>query len=1222
MKVASLFSGCGGLDQGLHQAGHEVILLCDSDPGARQVLRQQFPGVRVHEDVTSLERLPRETELLTAGFPCIDRARDDCHPVPWVLLENVEALLDRHGGEPPVAQYVVRRLIDLGYGSWAYRVVNSAGFGLPNRRRRVFIVASLHGDARDGLAKCTGSCRKLFAGRRCFECHTAYIRQPAHSHEEVSYALDMGNAMSQAGEDVVPTFTTSNDRMLLLLANGKSGYLRIEDAERLQGLPEGYTKPAWPLQTPGVGAHRALSRRDADAEVAASKRWDLLGNAVTVPVARWIGERLASPYSHKYPTISMRDRRMDRLLNERTGDEGRSQALSPHLWSYEAVLFPYLVKKRKKEGEDESDSESDSDELDGNGSGDATIAASREAAAAVEQAQPLRGPALAATPVSVPAPGAAGEARLAAPLTPEEVLTAAAVAAEESIEEVAAGQAPALPSTAVSPSRSGGSGEGSGASGEGSGASAGTAVAGAPEECKQAQEKHSEAREEGSGPSFGRSSGDGESGEAPGQDGEGGGGAEDATAATGSGADLRPTDEDQDRREMFQAALAHRAERGKLRGNPRQQSGWDREAWPRAAWWVRGMGSFAVEDVGESPVGKPASQAEIEGYLNRLKERGWDCEMTLRRLLRNNLRVAQEVHAVVRIPGLLSDADMIGDLVWAKDPLAGVWWPAEKLNPFGMPAGRDLPAGSEDALTSEQKLASLPHYAARTGRSAPPSEASRRVLVCFLPVGGSQWQWMDPRQLEPFENNTERESEAQQLLRTKGQSWRWAEPLAKALQDAKASLAVLRGRSCMDADRMRRTRAQAMAAGVNLKDRCGSCRTCMNSFVGQRRYECLTQRMKAAALAGHAGAQVAINGEGALGARVAVWWDGDQTFFEGYIAHYDAVSTEHTILYDDGEVGMHRLWQHDERIRLLTPVAQWPRDAAVVRQKMRAAQDRLRNASKDRRAVAAAAAAAAVKPELTDYERQREQIIARNQAVFAATVGDAARALRERGELPPAPPGVDSGRGRGGDGAGGGGGGRSATPGAALDAPPRTPAGGSGGTSGDAAGGPPGRWRRGSPSASPAVPEDQGPVERETAGQASPPAPGPATPAEGRSGAPGRLPPRSELPRPSHGKFCHLCTAAGLPTREAGAAHMDCVGLTASVRTAKWACPYCEAQRPAGGRRSKGGEAGGSGVGTVPKRPLAPGGAAVGPPMKRVRCGECSSCKNPKWKKGCQSWRA
>lgn len=52
------------------QAGHELLLLCESDAGARQVLRQAFPGVRIHEDVTSLERLPEVGGWLSCGQAC------------------------------------------------------------------------------------------------------------------------------------------------------------------------------------------------------------------------------------------------------------------------------------------------------------------------------------------------------------------------------------------------------------------------------------------------------------------------------------------------------------------------------------------------------------------------------------------------------------------------------------------------------------------------------------------------------------------------------------------------------------------------------------------------------------------------------------------------------------------------------------------------------------------------------------------------------------------------------------------------------------------------------------------------------------------------------------------------------------------------------------------------------------------------------------------------
>jgi hypothetical protein len=57
---------------------------------------------------------------------------------------------------PPIAN-LVKGLETLGY-RWAYRVVDLPGFGLPQRRRRVFVVASLHGDPRDVILSQNGRC--------------------------------------------------------------------------------------------------------------------------------------------------------------------------------------------------------------------------------------------------------------------------------------------------------------------------------------------------------------------------------------------------------------------------------------------------------------------------------------------------------------------------------------------------------------------------------------------------------------------------------------------------------------------------------------------------------------------------------------------------------------------------------------------------------------------------------------------------------------------------------------------------------------------------------------------------------------------------------------------------------------------------------------------------------------------------------------------------------
>lgn len=98
-----------------------------------------------------------------------------------------------------------------------------------------------------GPQRCLGSCSKstdtavagnngsgskadACAGAQCFKCHEPDV----DDLDACSIALDLGNARSAPGIDLVPTFTTSNKRICLLLATGQMGLLRIEDAERLQ----------------------------------------------------------------------------------------------------------------------------------------------------------------------------------------------------------------------------------------------------------------------------------------------------------------------------------------------------------------------------------------------------------------------------------------------------------------------------------------------------------------------------------------------------------------------------------------------------------------------------------------------------------------------------------------------------------------------------------------------------------------------------------------------------------------------------------------------------------------------------------------------------------------------------------------------------------------------------------------------------------------------------
>lgn len=167
----SLFAGVGGFDLAMERAGVEVVASVEIDKHARGILAKHFPSSNLFNDVTEVtgEQL-RESGfapsrgILTGGFPCqdlsiagkragLDGARsglywqitrliDETEP-EWVVLENVPGLLTSQRGADMGA--VIGALADRGYGV-GWRVLDAQNFGVPQRRRRVFIVARRAGD--------------------------------------------------------------------------------------------------------------------------------------------------------------------------------------------------------------------------------------------------------------------------------------------------------------------------------------------------------------------------------------------------------------------------------------------------------------------------------------------------------------------------------------------------------------------------------------------------------------------------------------------------------------------------------------------------------------------------------------------------------------------------------------------------------------------------------------------------------------------------------------------------------------------------------------------------------------------------------------------------------------------------------------------------------------------------------------------------------------------
>ncbi|MEV6827429.1 DNA cytosine methyltransferase [Amycolatopsis sp. NPDC051102] len=303
-RVAGLFAGIGGIELGFHAAlgdGLDTVLLCESWEPAQQVLRARFPGVDVHPDVQELRDLPDNLDVLAAGFPCTDLSQAGrtagihgaqsglvAHVfemlqltkrrgrrMPWVLIENVPNMLTLDRGE--AMAYLVRELEDLGY-RWAYRVVDSRFTGVPQRRRRVIMVASCTDDPRGVLfADESAPLDESLLSSDAFGFYWTEGRSGVGWAKDATPTLKGGSALGIPSPPAVwlPDWT---DRPTIVLPT-------IEDSEALQGFKRGWTDAA------------SDSRRNGP-------RWKLVGNAVTVGVSTWVAERLLDPGTpHDLPSV-------------------------------------------------------------------------------------------------------------------------------------------------------------------------------------------------------------------------------------------------------------------------------------------------------------------------------------------------------------------------------------------------------------------------------------------------------------------------------------------------------------------------------------------------------------------------------------------------------------------------------------------------------------------------------------------------------------------------------------------------------------------------------------------------------------------------------------------------------------------------------------------------------------------------------------------------------
>ena len=166
LTAVSLFSGCGGFDWGVHQAGVDIIWANDNDPHAAAAYQALFPGVDfVLDDVRNIKRFPH-ADILIGCYPCTGfsvAARRRWHNLEerdlkandgnflyrefmralrqvqpkYLFVENVKGMITAEDG-----WFLERQL--KGFRKHGYKVKNeflfASDFGVAQSRKRLFIV--------------------------------------------------------------------------------------------------------------------------------------------------------------------------------------------------------------------------------------------------------------------------------------------------------------------------------------------------------------------------------------------------------------------------------------------------------------------------------------------------------------------------------------------------------------------------------------------------------------------------------------------------------------------------------------------------------------------------------------------------------------------------------------------------------------------------------------------------------------------------------------------------------------------------------------------------------------------------------------------------------------------------------------------------------------------------------------------------------------------------
>lgn len=291
MKFIELFAGIGGFRLGLEKTGHECVYVNEWLQKPASIYEKNFGEKPDTSDIRTIDpfSIP-DADLICGGFPCatfsiagkrtgfsIEDTRGtlffeicriaSAKRTPYILFENVSGLLGHDDGK--TFAVIIESFHELGYDC-QWQLCNSKYFGVPQERERIFVVANLRGHPRPKVFPIKGFVTED-DGSGCEKTVKAFLTPKRKEKRQ------QGRRIKEHNE---PSFTlTAQDRHGVLIGNDELRLLTPLESERLQGLPDNFTKYY------------------ADGKIVPdNERWERCGRTVTIPIIEEIGKRLYEFY--------------------------------------------------------------------------------------------------------------------------------------------------------------------------------------------------------------------------------------------------------------------------------------------------------------------------------------------------------------------------------------------------------------------------------------------------------------------------------------------------------------------------------------------------------------------------------------------------------------------------------------------------------------------------------------------------------------------------------------------------------------------------------------------------------------------------------------------------------------------------------------------------------------------------------------------------------------